>query len=96
MSNKADYVELGLSCADICRALERGMDGKKLSDLNKSVCDAVNHLTTWVIPAIQPHRVLPLTMLPIAGLLRRYKRRSPNEAVGIESLSFFTRRMTRI
>jgi len=46
MANEADYVELGLSCADICRALERGMNGKKLNDLNKSVCDAVNQLTT--------------------------------------------------
>jgi len=46
MANDEDYVELGLSCADICRALERGMDGKKLNNLNKSVCDAVNQLTT--------------------------------------------------
>jgi hypothetical protein len=46
MSNEVDYVELGLSCVDICRALERGMNGKKLEDLNKSVCDAINQLTT--------------------------------------------------
>ena len=46
MANEADYVELGLSCADICRALERGMNGKKLRDLSQSVCDAINRLTT--------------------------------------------------
>ena len=46
MVNEQDYVELGLSCADICRALERGMNGKKLNDLSKSVCDAINQLTT--------------------------------------------------
>jgi len=46
MANEADYIELGLSCADICRALERGMNGKKLSNLSKSVCEAVNQLTT--------------------------------------------------
>ena len=46
MANDQDYVELGLSCADICKALERGMDGKKLDDLSKSVCDAINQLTT--------------------------------------------------
>jgi len=46
MANEVDYVELGLSCADICQALERGMDGKKLSDFSKSVCDAINQLTT--------------------------------------------------
>ena len=46
MANEMDYVELGLSCADICRALDRGMNGKKLNDLSKSVCDAINQLTT--------------------------------------------------
>jgi len=46
MINELDYVELGLSCADICRALDRGMNGKKLNDLSQSVCDAINQLTT--------------------------------------------------
>ena len=45
MANEQDYVELGLSCADICRTLNRGMDGKKLEDLSKSMCDAINQLT---------------------------------------------------
>ena len=44
MVNEQDYVELGLSCADICRALDRGMNGKKLDDLSQSVCDAINQL----------------------------------------------------
>ena len=52
MANKQDYVDLGLSCADICKALERGMDGKSLNDVSKSVCDAINQLTTWVESAI--------------------------------------------
>ena len=46
MTNEQNYVELGLSCADICRALDRGMNGKKLDDLSKSVCDAINQLKT--------------------------------------------------
>ena len=46
VSNEQDYVDLGLSCADICKALERGMDGKSLKDLSKSVCDAISQLTT--------------------------------------------------
>ena len=45
MANEVDYVELGLSCADICKALERGMNGKKMEDLSQSVCDAINQLT---------------------------------------------------
>ena len=46
MSNEEEYVEIGLSCADICRALDRGMGGKGLDDLNQSVCEAINQLTT--------------------------------------------------
>ena len=52
MINALDYVELGLFCADICRALDRGMNEKRLEDLNQSVCDAINQLTTWVGPAM--------------------------------------------
>ena len=46
MANEQDYVELGMSCADICKALDRGMGEKKLEDLSKSVCDAIDQLTT--------------------------------------------------
>ena len=48
MSNEQDFVELGLSCANICKALARGMDGKSLNDLSGSVRAAINQLTTWV------------------------------------------------
>lgn len=46
MLNELAHVELGLFCAEICKALDQGMRGKKLGDLNQSVCDAINHLTT--------------------------------------------------
>ena len=52
ITNEQDYVEIGLGCADICRTLERGMNGKKLDDLSQSVREAINQLTTWVRPAI--------------------------------------------
>jgi hypothetical protein len=45
MVNEQDFVELGLFCADICKALDRGMNRKKLDDLSQSVCDAINQLT---------------------------------------------------
>jgi len=45
-ANELEYIELGLSCADICKALDRGMNRKKLDDLSQSVCDAINQLTT--------------------------------------------------
>jgi hypothetical protein len=52
MTNETDYVDLGLACADVCRALDRGMSGKKLDDLGRSLREAINQLTTWVKPAI--------------------------------------------
>jgi len=45
MINQVDYVELGLACADVCAALDRGLSGKRLNDLNNSVCKAINRLT---------------------------------------------------
>ena len=63
--NITDYVDLGLACAEVCKALDRGMDGKKPDDLSLSVREAINQLTTWVKPAM--HGVeSSLTMLLIA------------------------------
>ena len=45
MTNKSDYVELGLACAEVCKALDRGMNGKKLDDLSRSVRKAIEQLT---------------------------------------------------
>ena len=53
MVNEQDYVEIGLNCAGICTALDRGTTGKKLDDLSRSVCEAINQLTMWVKPAWQ-------------------------------------------
>ena len=44
MVNEQDYVELGLYCANICKALEQGMGKKKLDEVRKSVRDAINQL----------------------------------------------------
>jgi len=49
--NELTYVELGLYCADICRALDRAMNGRKLDDLTQSVREAIKQLTTWVKPS---------------------------------------------
>ena len=45
MINQTDYVELGLACVEVCTALDRGLSGKRLNDLNDSVCGAINQLT---------------------------------------------------
>jgi len=46
MVNKLDCVELGLACADVCGALDRGMGGRRLDELNRSVCEAIKQLKT--------------------------------------------------
>ena len=46
MTNEVDYVEIGLTCSDICNALGRGMNGKRPDDLSQSVYDAIAQLTT--------------------------------------------------
>ena len=46
MLNKSDYVELGLACANICKALERGLDGRRADELSQSVHEAIEQLKT--------------------------------------------------
>ena len=50
MVDEVDYIELGLLCADICRVLDQGTNGKKPDELSRSVYDAINLLTLWVEP----------------------------------------------
>ena len=42
--NDLDHVELGLLCADICRALDQGTGGKRSDELSQSVYGAINQL----------------------------------------------------
>jgi len=41
MINKTGYVELGLACADVCKALDRGLNGKRSDELSESVSKAI-------------------------------------------------------
>jgi hypothetical protein len=45
MVDDREYVDLGISCADVCKALDRGLDGRRLDDLNRSVLKAIEQLT---------------------------------------------------
>ena len=91
MANKTDYVEVGLACANVCRALDRGMNGKKLDDLSRSVCEAIAQLTTWVDPAMHYFDNSP-TPLVVAEPLRRSRRRSPRRENGTYSPGLSMRR----
>ena len=46
LANRIDYVELGLACAEVCKALDRGMNGRRVDELSQSVFEAVEQLTT--------------------------------------------------
>ena len=46
MINRKDYVELGLTCIDVCTALDRGLNGKRLNDLDNPIREAIEQLTT--------------------------------------------------
>ena len=45
MVNDLDYVDLGLVCADVCRALHRGMDGRRMDELSRPAFEAIEQLT---------------------------------------------------
>ena len=46
MANRSDYVELGLTCAEVCGALDRGMNGRRMDELSQPVFEAIEQLTT--------------------------------------------------
>ena len=46
MLNEVEYVELGLACADVCRALDRGINGRGADGFDQSVFEAIGELTT--------------------------------------------------
>ena len=43
MMNETDFVELGLACTDVCKALDRGMKGR-VDALSQSVSEAIEEL----------------------------------------------------
>jgi hypothetical protein len=45
MINEQDCVDLGLSCADVCKVLNRGLKGRRLDELSQSVLEAIQELT---------------------------------------------------
>ena len=57
--HEQDYVELGLGCADICKALDRGINGKRPDRFSPSVCEAMDQLTKWVEPVTRSSGTSP-------------------------------------
>jgi hypothetical protein len=44
MANRTDYVELGLACAGVCRALDRGMGDRRADQFSRSIFEAIEEL----------------------------------------------------
>ncbi|KAF9780538.1 hypothetical protein BJ322DRAFT_1213646 [Thelephora terrestris] len=47
-ANDQEYVKLGLSCTNVCRALDRGLNGRRTEDLSGYLLGAIETLTTTV------------------------------------------------
>jgi hypothetical protein len=45
MANELDYIELGLSCAEVCEALDQGLKGRQLDEISQPVLRAIEQLT---------------------------------------------------
>ena len=43
---KQDFMDIGLFCADVCKALDRGLGEKRTDQLSESVHEAIEQLTT--------------------------------------------------
>ena len=95
MTNELDYIDLGLSCADVCNTLERGIGGRQLDQLSRSVLGAIGQLTTWVKPAMCMLGVPP-TDVSMSELWLRSKGRSPCRVNETQSLDSSTQRTIKI
>ena len=45
MGKKDVYINLGLSCADVCGALDRGLNGRRSDKLSEPTQKAIEKLT---------------------------------------------------
>ena len=48
MINEVDFVDLGLSCADICQSLDQEIKGRGVPHAGSPILEAIEQLTTWV------------------------------------------------
>ena len=45
MINDVDCVSLGLACADVCMAFDRGVKGRETNGLSQPILEAIEQLT---------------------------------------------------
>ena len=86
MIDEVDCVGLGLACADVCMALDRGTKGRETNGFSRSALEAIEQLTVYVKPA-EMHLVHNLLTMPsMAGLRRRSRGRLSSGGNGMRSL----------
>ena len=44
MIEEVGYVELGLTCAEVCKSLDQGMNGRRVDQLSQSTLRAIERL----------------------------------------------------
>ena len=75
MANEPDYIDLALSCAEVCDALDQGLKGRRFDELDQLVLRAIWQLTTYVEISTQTPGGA-LTDVMIEGLWPRWRGRS--------------------
>ena len=45
MANEKEYVDIGSTCANVCKVLDRGLNGKRSDELSQAVLEAIQELT---------------------------------------------------
>ena len=81
MANRINYIMLVLACADACKALYQGMNGK-LEDLDQSIHRGIEQLMTWVKPGIHSLESSPTT-LSTTGLWWKFRQKSQRTSPGL-------------
>jgi len=93
MVGEEEYVKLGLSCADVCKALDRGINGRRVDQPSQSILRTIEQLTMWVEPAIHISDDL-LIRFSISVSWPRSRRTSSSGANEMRSLGVSARRTT--
>ncbi|KAF9785065.1 hypothetical protein BJ322DRAFT_805152 [Thelephora terrestris] len=65
------YIELGVSCADVCKALDRGLSRRRSDELTQSVLEAIDQFTTTV--AVVQQRIAKQNKRSVASRLLHAK-----------------------
>ena len=61
VANERDCVDLGLTCANVCQTLDRGLSGRRPDEISRSVLGAIQQLTGWVESVVYMRQAIHLS-----------------------------------